>query len=70
MGDVVIYTKPDCPYCAKALAHYNGRRIPFDEISVSGNSEVQKKLTNLTGGERIVPVIVDKGEVKIGWNGG
>lgn len=70
MADVTIYTKPGCPYCAKALQHYRGNKIDFDEVSVKDNFDVQQKVTTLTGGKRIVPVIVDKSEVTVGWNGG
>ncbi|MDD4051733.1 MAG: glutaredoxin family protein [candidate division Zixibacteria bacterium] len=70
MADVVIYTKPGCPYCAAAKEHYQKKRIAFDEINVIDNAAAQRKLLALSGGERIVPVIVDKGEVIVGWNGG
>lgn len=70
MADVLIYTKPDCPYCAKAKEFYNGKGISFNEVDVIGDPEARKKLLDLTGGKRFVPVIVDKGEVKIGWEGG
>jgi glutaredoxin 3 len=65
-----MYTKPGCPYCAAAKEHYTGNAIAFDEINVVDNPEAQKKVLELSGGERIVPVVVDKGEVKIGWGGG
>jgi glutaredoxin len=70
MSTVTMYTKPGCPFCAAAKDHYNGKGIAFDEINVVGNDEAQKKVLELSGGERIVPVIVDGEEVKIGWNGG
>ena len=70
MADVVIYTKSGCPYCTRALAHYTDKGITFDEFSVDGNPGVQKKVADLAGGKRIVPVVVDKGEVKVGWDGG
>lgn len=70
MADVVMYTKPGCPYCAAAKEHYRGMSVPFDEINVIDNPSAQKKLLALSGGERIVPVIVDRGKVTLGWNGG
>lgn len=70
MADVTMYTKPGCPYCAAAKDHYSNQGIVFDEINVIGNLEAQKKVLELSGGERIVPVVVDGEEVKIGWNGG
>ena len=70
MAGVVIYTKPGCPYCAAAKEHYREKKIPFEEIDVIGNPAAQKKLLALSGGERKVPVIVDKGKVTVGWDGG
>lgn len=65
-----MYTKPGCPYCAAAKEHYRGNGIDFEEINVIGNPSAQKELLELSRGEKIVPVIVDSGEVKIGWGGG
>ena len=70
MSSVTMYTKPGCPYCAAAKDHYNGNGIAFDEINVIGNDEAQKKVLELSGGEKIVPGVVDGDEVKIGWGGG
>ena len=70
MADVIMYTKPGCPYCAAAREHYQKKNIPFDEINVIDNPAAQKKLLALSKGERIVPVIIDGGKVTIGWDGG
>ncbi len=67
---VPMYTKPGCPYCAAARDHYNNKGIAFDEIDVIDNPEAQKKVLELSGGKKIVPVVVDGDETKIGWNGG
>ena len=70
MSKVTLYTKPGCPYCAAAREHYSGKGIAFDEIDVMGNKAAQEKLLKLSGGQKIVPVVIDGGEVKIGWGGG
>jgi len=70
MSDVTIYTKNGCPYCAAAKKHYTGEGIPFDEINVFDTPGAKEKVLELTGGQRTVPVIVEKGEVKIGFGGG
>lgn len=70
MAEVVIYTKPGCPFCAAAKEHYQNRGIVFDEINVIDDPSAQKKALEFSGGERIVPVIVDRGKVKLGWDGG
>jgi glutaredoxin len=70
MADVIMYTKPGCPYCAAAKEHYREKNIPFEEINVIDNAAAQKKLLAVSKGERIVPVIVDHGKVTVGWEGG
>jgi glutaredoxin len=34
MSEVIIYTKPGCPYCDSAKEHYTKEGIPFKEIDV------------------------------------
>lgn len=70
MAEVTIYTKPGCPYCAAAKQFYTQHEIPFDEIDVKGVAGAMDKVLELTGGQRIVPVIVDHGELKVGFGGG
>lgn len=70
MSDVVIYTKVGCPYCAAAKKHYDNEGIPFEEIDVHKTPGAKDKVLELSQGQSIVPVIVDKGEVKIGFGGG
>jgi glutaredoxin 3 len=67
---VVIYTKKGCPYCQAAKQHYTDLRVPFDEIDVHTTSGAQDKVRELSGGRNIVPVIVESGEVKVGFGGG
>lgn len=70
MANVKMYTKPGCPYCEAAKKHYTGQGIAFDEIDVTGNPRVQEEVVRLSGGKRIVPVVVDGDEVTVGWGGG
>ena len=70
MSDVVIYTKIGCPYCAAAIKHYTDEGIAFEEVDVHSTPGAIDKVKELGKGQNIVPVIVDKGEVKIGFGGG
>ncbi len=70
MADVKMYTKPGCPYCAAARENYAKKGIAFDEINVIDNPRAQAELLKFSGGQKIVPVIVDKGKVIVGWSGG
>ena len=67
---LVIYTKPGCPFCAKAREHYTSADIPFEERNAQDNPRFRKEMLAITGGDRTVPVIVDQGQLKqIGWEG-
>ena len=70
MNDVVIYTKPDCPYCAKAKAWYNAQGIAFDERNAQDNLDYRKEMFGYSDGDPVVPVIVENGVYKqSGWEG-
>jgi len=70
MSKVTIYTKEGCPYCAAAKKHYADEGVDIEEIDVKVRPEAQAKVLELTNGQRIVPVIVDGKDVKIGFGGG
>lgn len=70
MSDVIIYTKDGCPYCAAAKKYYTDEGIAFGEVNINQTPDAREKVLQLTEDQRIVPVIVDRGEVKIGFGGG
>ncbi len=70
MADVIIYTKAGCPYCAAAKKHYAENGVAYDEVDIHNTPGARDKVIELTDGERIVPVILDRGELKIGFGGG
>ncbi len=70
MANTIIYTKPDCPYCAKAKAWHNERGIPFEERNAQDNLAYRKEMFGYTDGDPVVPVIVVDGVYKqSGWEG-
>ncbi len=70
MSEVTIYLKEGCPYCAAAKKHYTDSGIVFSEIDVFKTDGAKEKVIELSGGQSIVPVIIENGEVKIGFGGG
>lgn len=70
MSNVTMYVKDGCPYCAAAKKHYTEQGIPFEEINVFDTPGAKEKVLKLTGGEAIVPVIVDGDQVTKGFGGG
>ena len=67
---VIIYTKPGCPYCAKAREFYNERGIAFEDRNAQDNLVYRKQMLAISDGDPTVPVIVENGKLKqIGWEG-
>ncbi len=69
MPEVTIYTKPGCPYCAAAKQHYTNEGIAFTEHCVKTDEAMAAKAEELASGSKVVPVIVEDGEVKLGFGG-
>lgn len=67
--EVTIYTKPGCPYCAAAKQHYTNEGVAFTELDVKSDQAIALKAEELAGGSKVVPVIVESGEVKLGFGG-
>jgi glutaredoxin len=67
---VRIYTKPGCPYCAKARESYTAQGIAFEELNAQDNLKFREEMLSITDGDPTVPVIVEDGRLKqIGWEG-
>lgn len=67
---ILIYTKPGCPYCAKAREYYNSQGIKFDERNAQDNLQYRKEMLDFSKGDPTVPVIIEDGQLKqIGWEG-
>ena len=67
---IVIYTHPDCSFSAAAKMEYRRNRTAYTEIDLAKQPDQIPALLELTNGERITPVIVENGEVTIGYKGG
>lgn len=70
MSELIIYTKPGCPYCAAAKKHYTEQGAAYTEIDVFDTPGAKEKVLELSDGQSIVPLIVDNGEVTVGFGGG
>ncbi|CAN5706614.1 hypothetical protein BH24ACI2_BH24ACI2_08750 [soil metagenome] len=65
---LVMYTKPGCPYCDKARDYYNENNIEFTEYDAQNNLERKKEMLKFSGGDLVVPCIVENGEyIQSGW---
>lgn len=65
---LVIYTKPDCPYCERARDYYNENNIEFIDYDAQNDLERQREMLAYSGGDPTVPCIVEDGKyIQSGW---
>jgi glutaredoxin 3 len=69
MGDVTIYTKPGCPYCAAAKDDLQRRGIRYTEHNVKSDRAALRRMLDLNGNRRQVPTIVQGDQVRVGFHG-
>jgi glutaredoxin len=67
---VLLYTKTGCPHCETKRRELVGRGAVYREVNVSDRPEAIVELLKLTGGRRIVPVVVEGGRIEIAPGGG
>jgi glutaredoxin len=65
----ILYTHPDCAFSAAAKMDYRKRQVDFVEIDVSKQPDRIPDLEQLTGGERLTPVMVENGNIIVGFKG-
>ncbi|MHB8175006.1 MAG: Uxx-star family glutaredoxin-like (seleno)protein [Thermoleophilia bacterium] len=66
--EVVIYTKPGCPYCKAAKEDLASRGVPFREMDVTSDPAIREEAI-ARAGMASVPVIVNGDEVSVGFGG-
>ncbi len=64
--EIVIYGRAGCPFTDKVISAYGKRAKYFD---VQSDSQKLQEMLKLTDGVRKVPVIVEGGNVTIGYGG-
>ena len=66
---IVLYTHPDCSYSDALKEELTDLALDFEEINLALNPELWEKVEELTGGERITPVMVTGDNVEGGFHG-
>jgi glutaredoxin len=70
VGPVLLYTTSGCPHCDAMRAALAARGVTVDEIDVGVRRELVPELLKLTGGRRVVPVVVENGKILVAPEGG
>ena len=66
---VLIFGHDLCPYTSRAREDFSRRKIPFEYLNVLQNNDALQQMLKHSNGRRQIPVIVDAGEVTIGFGG-
>jgi glutaredoxin 3 len=56
-ADVTIYTKPGCPYCARALGLLRQKGVQFTEIEAAYDPAKKAEMVERAGGKSTFPQI-------------
>ena len=62
MADVVLYTKPGCPYCMAAMGLLARKGVDFTEIVASNDPEKKAEMIQKSGGKATFPQIFIDGK--------
>lgn len=57
MSDVVLYTKPGCPYCISAMMLLKKKGVDYQEIVASNDPRLKAEMTAKSGGRATFPQI-------------
>ena len=57
MAKVVIYTKPYCPYCVRALSLLERKGADFEEIEAAFDPEKKAEMIQRANGARTFPQV-------------
>lgn len=65
-----LYGAAGCPYTGELREHLELEGHEFVEFDVEADPDARRRLDALTGGARIVPVLVAEAQViSVGWHG-
>lgn len=62
MADVILYTKPGCPYCHAAMALLDRKGAEYTEIVASNDPAKKAEMVEKSGGKSTFPQIFIDGK--------
>lgn len=67
---MIMYVKPNCPYCDKARDSLRSQGIDWEERDATTDAGWKRELMDHSRGSGVVPTIVaPDGGVTVGWEG-
>ena len=70
MANIELYGSAGCPYTREMREWLDWRNCDFEEYDVDSDPAALARLLAMTGGRRMVPVLIEGGKAtQIGWQG-
>jgi glutaredoxin len=66
---LIVYTRPDCSYSGALKDELDADGVTYVEVDLAAHPERESEMMELTGGERITPVMVEGSVVTVGYRG-
>lgn len=70
MARVTLYTRDGCEHCARQRGAIAASGDTVSEVNLSREPQAMTEFLKLTGGRRIVPVLVRGGRIEVAPEGG
>ena len=70
MPRAVLYTIDACAHCERLRAELTAAGRDFEDVNLTREPRYLTEFLKLSGGRRIVPVLVDGGRVSVAPHGG
>ena len=58
-ANVKMYTTPWCPFCIRAKSLLTRKNVAFEDIDVSGDFELRRKMTEMTGRTSVPQIFIN-----------
>lgn len=59
MAEVLIYTKGYCPYCIRAKALLEQKKVAFHEIRIDEHPELRDEMISKSGGHTVPQIFIN-----------
>ena len=67
MSEVIVYSTPTCPWCAKAKQFLKNHDVDFRDVDVTADESAVEELKRISG-QLGIPVITDGDVVIVGFD--
>ncbi|MDY7228096.1 glutaredoxin 3 [Hyalangium rubrum] len=59
MPDILMYSKPTCPYCHRAMALFRSKGVSVKTVDISAHPERRKKMIERSGRTTVPEIFIN-----------